>query len=321
MDLVVNGVKIKPDAESILKLVRREANNRYFSIMVNKGPDILCQCPMHKDGQEASPACNVYNLASDDNIEFGTYHCFACGAKGRLRSLVSFCLEISKDEADEWLVDNFGVSYVEEVKLIDRFEFGKNDKPNFLDESVLKSFDYNNENALNYLLNKRRLSKEVIDYFRIGYNVETASVTFPCRDLSGRLVGIFERNILSKFFKIPKISPKPVYLLYETGKLGYNFVYVVESQINALTLWGWGYPAVALFGTGSSSQYNDLKRSGIKMFCCVFDGDNVGREGLSKFVKNIGDDVMVFYKLVPEGKDINDLRKGEFDGLPMYSKC
>ena len=189
----------------------------------------------------------------------------------------------------------------------------------YLDESILDTFEYNNENALNYLINKRHLSKDVIDYFKIGYNISTASITFPCRDLSGKLVGIFERNIISKHFHIPKINPKPVYLLYENVRLNYNFIFVVESQINALTLFSWGYPAVALFGTGSKSQYEELVKSGIRKFCCVFDGDNAGKEGLNKFIKNMPDSTMIFYKNVPDGKDVNDLRKSEFDELPMFS--
>ena len=319
MDLIINHVKIKQDIKSILSSLKKETNNKYFNIVEDKGFDVVCQCPFHKDGAEAKPACFIYNDSSNPTIEFGTYHCFACGAKGRLRSLVSFCLDLTKEESDEWLIDNFGSSYVEEVKLIDRLEFGKRETKEYLDESILDSFEYNNDNALNYLINKRHLSKEVIDYFKIGYNLETASVTFPCRDLSGHLVGIFERNILSKRFHIPKINPKPVYLLYESTRLNYNFVYVVESQINALTCWSWGYPAVALFGTGAKSQYDDLKKSGIRKFCCVFDGDNAGREGLSKFIKNMPDSIMIFYKIVPEGKDVNDLTEEEFNELPIYS--
>lgn len=319
MDLIINHVKIKQDIKSILSSLKKETNNKYFNIVEDKGFDVVCQCPFHKDGAETKPACFIYNDSSSPTIEFGTYHCFACGAKGRLRSLVGFCLDLTREESDEWLIDNFGSSYVEEVKLIDKLEFGKRETKEYLDESILDSFEYNNDNALNYLINKRHLSKEVIDYFKIGYNLETASVTFPCRDLLGHLVGIFERNILSKRFHIPKINPKPVYLLYESTRLNYNFVYVVESQINALTCWSWGYPAVALFGTGAKSQYDDLKKSGIRKFCCVFDGDNAGREGLSKFIKNMPDSIMIFYKIVPEGKDVNDLTEEEFNELPIYS--
>ena len=319
MDLVINGVKIKPNIKDVLIKIRKETNNRYFNIIEEKGQDIVCQCPFHKDGMEQHAACFIYNDSSDPNIEFGTYHCFACGAKGKLKTLVGFCLNINKEESEYWLIDNFGSSYVEEVKIMDRFEFGKQKARPYLDESILDSFEYNNSNALNYLINKRHLSKEVIDYFKLGYNVETASITFPCRDLSGHLVGIFERNIISKRFHIPKINPKPVYLLYENVMLNYNFVYIAESQINALTLFSWGYPAVALFGTGSKSQYEDLKKSGIRKFCCVFDGDNAGREGLKKFINNMSDTSLIFYKILPEGKDVNDLSKEEFDSLGVFS--
>lgn len=98
---------------------------------------------------------------------------------------------------------------------------------------------------------KRHLTREVVDRFRIGYDKEKDAITFPVWDEKGNLVMITERSVTSKKFYIPSNTEKPVYLLNEVLKCGYNKVYVVESQINCLTLWSWGYPSIALFGTGS----------------------------------------------------------------------
>ena len=148
MDLVINNIKIKPDIKIILNSLKQETNNKYFNIIEDKGVDIVCQCPFHKDGREKKPACFIYNNTSDPNIEFGTYHCFACGAKGKLESLVGFCLDLQKEEAETWLINNFGTSYIEEVKTIDKFEFGKKINNEYLDESILKTFEYNNRMLL-----------------------------------------------------------------------------------------------------------------------------------------------------------------------------
>ena len=101
-------------------------------------------------------------------------------------------------------------------------------------------------------------------------------------------------------------------------KQGYRTVCVVESQINALTLWGWGIPAIALFGTGSDAQYKMLKKSGIRTYVLAFDGDLAGDIGSNKFIKNIGDDVLVRKLILPKGKDVNDLTKEEFLSLKSF---
>ena len=189
----------------------------------------------------------------------------------------------------------------------------------FLNEDVLNNFQYDNPEALRYLIDKRHLSKEVIDYFRIGFNKATSSVTFPCWNSKNKLVGIFERNIYNKHFHIPEITPKPIYLLNEAINNSFTTVYVVESQINALTLYSWGIPAIALFGTGSSEQYKMLRKSGIRVFVLAFDGDEAGRRGREKFIKNMSYDCMLSYIDMPEGKDVNDLSYEQFMALPMYN--
>ena len=118
-------------------------------------------------------------------------------------------------------------------------------------ESYLNKYEYDNERALWYLTQKRKLSKDVIDYFKVGYNKSNDTVTFPIRDENGRLVGVSERSISGKAFNLPAFKEKPCYLLDEAIKQNYTHIYIVESQINALDLYSNNIPAVALFGTGS----------------------------------------------------------------------
>ena len=78
----------------------------------------------------------------------------------------------------------------------------------------------------------------------------------------------------------------------------------------------WGYDSVGLFGTGSAHQYQVLKESGLRKFVLCFDGDEAGRKGASRFIKNMSDIFpLVQVVQVPNGKDINDLTTEEFDEL------
>ena len=158
---------------------------------------------------------------------------------------------------------------------------------------------------------KRKLSKEVVDRFRVGYDKERDAITFPVYDERHRLVMVTARSVNSKRFWIPKNVDKPVYLLYDILERGIETVYVCESQINALTARTWGLDAVALFGTGSEKQYNTLKKSGIRNYVLLFDGDEAGRKGALRFKKNMPNDVFITDVRLPAGKDVNDLSYDE----------
>ena len=73
---------------------------------------------------------------------------------------------------------------------------------------------------------------------------------------------------------------------------------------------------MCLFGTGSSYQYDILKRSGIRVFNLYFDGDYPGRKGAYRFKRTMPDDVIVNEYIVPEGKDVNNLSYEEILALP-----
>ena len=87
--------------------------------------------------------------------------------------------------------------------------------------------------------------------------------------------------------------------------------------INTLYAHSIGYYALGLFGTGSYTQYRELKRSGIRKFILCLDGDRGGRLGTKRFIEAMKEDVLVDVVEMPEGKDLNDLSKEEFEALPI----
>ena len=60
---------------------------------------------------------------------------------------------------------------------------------------------------------ERKLSKEVVDRFRVGYDPQRRMLTFPVWDEKGHLVMITGRSVQTKMFHIDKEVDKPVYLL------------------------------------------------------------------------------------------------------------
>ena len=319
MKYIIDRYVIDSPIENIISKIQEETV--YCQDVKKTNENIIVSCPFHKDGKERKPSCSI-NILDDIDVPYGTFHCWSCGAHGSLAKLVSKCYATNLPIAEEWLVSNYSNSLITQVELLPKIELQtiKSKKEPELSDELLSEFEYDNDEALEYLTVKRRLSKKVIDFFKIGYDKQSDAITFPIWDTYGRLVGVARRNLHTKFYNIPKLSNKPIYLLDTIKKYKYTTVYVVESQINALTLWGWGYPSVALFGTGSEHQYNLLKKSGIRNFVLCFDGDTAGRQGAKKLVKTLPVSSMVTVVQLPESKDVNDLTKEEFERLPRFDR-
>ena len=177
-------------------------------------------------------------------------------------------------------------------------------------ESIVANF----EDFHPYML-QRKLTREICKKFEVKYDPKTKCLVFVVRDETGRIALLTRRSVENKRFIIDADKEKPVYLLYYMMQHGIQEVYVVESQINALTLLCHGLPAVALFGTGTEHQYKLLNRSGIRVFNLLFDGDAAGDRGIERFLKNIRKDVLVNIIKLPRGKDVNDLEYDEVETL------
>ena len=315
MNLILNNHIIDHNLQDILIRLRSESNNKYLHIIRKSGDNIAISCPFHKDGQESHASCFVYLRSDNDSVPFGYFKCFTCHEQGQLYKLVEKCLGCSEEHAKQWLIDNFSSTFnLESLNLTD-IELNKRDENIYLDERVLDNYKYIHP----YLL-KRNVTPEIIKKFSVGWNEETDSITFPVWDIHNKLVGITERSVNTKNFYIPEGLDLPIYLLNYIIRENINEVYVVESQIDALTLWTFGYPAIALFGTGGRKSYDILKKSGIRIYHLCFDGDLAGRHGALRFIKNMPENVMIDVFYLPDGKDVNDLSKEEFDHLQHLDK-
>lgn len=300
---------ITASVESILQQLRKETNNRFFKDIRNKGNQLCITCPNHKDGQENNPSCFITDDSSNEMN--GIWHCFTCGASGTLLDLVAYCFDNDVITASEWLIERFGDVLLVKETVLPEIELEPNKKI-YLDESILEEYSY-----FHPYMFKRGLTEDIIRKFKVGCTPDGKYITFPCWDEHGHLIGIFKRSTEGKHFIIPKDIDKPIYLLNFIEQEHITTVYVTESQFNALTCWSWGYPAIALFGTGTKEQYEILKKSGIRHFILCFDGDVAGDAGIKRFINNMPNDILISVKNIPRNKDVNDLTKEEFDNLTI----
>jgi len=314
MDLIINNKIIYTPIIDILQELKRESGGNYLSVIEDKGDYVRVTCPFHKDGQERHPSCSVYSSRDSKDIPPGTVHCFTCNAKMSLVGLVSYILGVSEEYAKDWLTDNFSDTFIDVIDT-SVFDFEEPETVTYLDESVLNKYNYYHP-----YMEQRKLTREVIQTFKIGYDQDTQSITFPVWDEHNRLVMITKRSVNSKKFFIPGNKNKPVYLLYDLKERNCNSAIVCESQINTLTLRTWNYDSIGLFGTGSDYQYTILRRSGIRTYFLALDGDEAGTKGIFRFIKKMPDDIIINIICIPSGKDVNDLTKEEFESLEVIDK-
>ena len=167
---------------------------------------------------------------------------------------------------------------------------------------------------------QRKLTDAIIEKYDVGYDAhhippgrskELPCVTFPVRDIKGNTLFICRRSIEGKYFNYPEGVEKPVYGMYELPP-NCKEVIICESIFNALTCVAYGYSAVALLGTGTPYQMNQLRRLGVQSYVICLDNDAAGRRGAAKVKKALTNNSIVWTMQVPEGKDVNDCTYEEF---------
>lgn len=272
----------------------------------------MVTCPFHKNHNEKKPACGVF-LEDTNTFKTGSFHCFACGESGNFAKFVGQCFGGDSKLGKEWLFDRYSFTYDEDYCESDlqKIVIDNNPKKFYLNESVLKYYDYYHP----YMW-ERKLSKEIVDKFRVGYDPIREMLTFPVWDEKNNLVMITARSVNSKKFFIDGEKEKPVYLLNYAQISNSPYVIICESQIDALTSWVYGVPAVALIGVGSEHQYEVLNRCPIRNWVLMFDNDEAGRKAAKSFKYHIRKDVMITEVSFPPGKkDINNLTQDEFNNM------
>jgi DNA primase len=316
----VNNTYITTSEIDILLELRDQLNLNGMSRLKNIKPgpnNIQFTCPMHAEGQEKKPSCGV-STKEIENTPAGTVHCFSCGYTATLDQMISHCFKKDDDGqfGRHWLIRNFISIQVESRKPIElNYTRKKKNVTTRLfmpTEEELDSYRYYHP-----YMKKRKLTDEVIERFDIGYDEKTDCITFPVRNEKGVCLFIARRSVKSKFFNYPSQIQKPVYGLYEIP-VGTKELIVCESPINAMTCYVYGKVGVALFGTGTPFQYEQLKKLPCRNFILATDPDKAGQEAAKKLRHALGKSKIVTQYDIPIEKDINDLSFGEFKNLKKF---
>ena len=297
--------------------IKRQLHNGKLKVVKKQSDDnIRVTCPHHKGGQEDTPDCDIYigptikDSKGNIIVAYGTVNCFACEFKGNFVKFVAECFDKSYEWAENWLIENYASDYTNTYLDLPPIVLSKS-KKTYLDESILNEF----EDFHPYML-ERKLTKEVIKEFEIKYDPKQKTLIFPFYDDKHKLLGLTRRSVLNKYFYIdPSINKGDnLFLLYYIKNKNISKCAIVEGQIDALTCYSFGLPAVATLGGITKSQVDLINKSNIRVLYSIFDNDDSGRR-FTKFLKdNISHDILLInVKLPKKYKDVNELTKEEFN--------
>jgi DNA primase len=286
--------------------IHRVITGAGIDIEAEYGTDYIIFCPYHNNNR--TPAGEV-------SKESGLFFCFGCQTT---RSLIELIMHMTNRTYFETV--RFIKSKETETNIETVVNKALHQMPDFVqyDELLIKRLckqAIDSPRAMTYF-EGRRLTKESVIKFDLGYSEKQDSVVIPMQSPDGMSIGFVARTIEGKEFKNTPGLPKSKILFNLHRVKASKIVYVVESSFDAIRLDQVGFPAVATLGANvSSSQIELLKRyfTGVVL---VADNDEAGAIMSERLTEKMGNLVTVIspdkkYKDIGDMTD-DEIRKLEF---------
>ncbi|WP_341479144.1 toprim domain-containing protein [Heliobacterium chlorum] len=233
--------------------------------------------------------------------------------KGSFPKLLSWLRNETVWESEDYLLQSYCLNLqdIDHVQLSFNL-FLESPKVGPLSADLLTQYRFRHP----YLSNKRGIEEKYQRAFQIGYDRQNKAVTFPWFDKDGQLATVKFRSINHKWFWYhPDGQPikNHLYGLNIVNKTGKTRLCIVESEIDAITLWQAGQPAVALGGANLSRRQRELiLQSSIEELIIATDNDQPGKRIAESIIRQLGGYVHLKCLQLPKSvKDVNDLTKVE----------
>jgi DNA primase len=291
--------------------------------------NLMCCCPFHR---EENPSCGIVI----DGEKKGVYNCKACGESGNFFSLISHLDNISKNEARKLYENKLqSIPHIPQLKkkmLLKMKEKGKEEvKGKYLKKDILNRFKKPYGKYLKYLIEKRKLNKEIIEKFNILCDDDPDSIWYdriaiPIFNENNKLLGITFRAIFECINdeKVRKIKGSEIHnTLFGIEKIKDKSVIIgVEGEIDMIYLQQYSIPAVQTGKFLSKSMIYILLGYESKFIYCV-DGDVPyknpdplkEKDSVSYQLKKLRNYMEVDYIKLPGKKDPNDLSEKEVNKI------
>ena len=276
--------------------VKRVLSGSGVTVEKEAESEYIVYCPFHSNSRTPAGEINKFT---------GLFFCFSCGKTADLIELVMHFSNRTYFESIRFIkskeVETDIVSDINS-KLIQKEEWTEFDTSivQRLHEQALSS-----ERAKEYFI-KRKITKESVIKFRLGYSETQDMVSIPIYNHEGLCVGFVARSIEGKEFKNTTKLPKSKLLFNLNNIKTASRVYVVESSFDAIRLDQVGFPAVATLGANVSSKQLDLLQKYFNDIIIIADNDEAGGNMKEKIIERLSGNVTVI-NLDKKYKDIGDM--------------
>ena len=319
----------------------------YLHLVKIKDDYISAACPFHKGGEETHPSFWI-------NRHVGNWGCFSCSMHGgNLKKLLKE-MGIASRRINTQI--DAAAKEAELVQSRERVRAQKKARATFqgthsLPESLLGVYDW-----LPEVMIDMGFTEEILLEHDIGYDRERDRITFPIRDIFGKLIGVSGRSTIGDLPKYKVYTGKHIVDGKEVlGELGQwypdyssegirdhlwcgQFVYpeltknprgqliIVEGYKAALwlKLHDWK-TTVALMGSKMSrGQERLIRRMGVETFV-LLDNNDPGQEGADQICQRLGVSTFPVYRCsypryCDENAQPDDLDEGELEEVLSTSK-
>jgi DNA primase len=276
--------------------IKRVLNGAGVDIEAEFGLDYIIYCPYHS---------NTRTPAGEVSKESGLFFCFGCQTTKNLTELVMHVSGRTYFEALRYIKSKEKESDISAV--VNKALYAK---PDFIqyDEVLIKRLNVQaleSPRAIRYF-EGRKIIKESIAKFGLGYSEKQDSVTIPIHSPDGMTIGFVARTVEGKDFKNTPGLPKSKVLFNLHRIKSSATVYVVESSFDAIRLDQVGFPAVATLGANVSVSQIELLKRYFNNIVLIADNDEAGKIMSEKLVERLGSQITII-NIDKKYKDIGDM--------------
>ncbi|MFT4413168.1 toprim domain-containing protein [Fredinandcohnia humi] len=235
--------------------------------------------------------------------------------KGNFVKLLAWLRNETYEETEDYLLVEYrslDFKNVDELELNLNLSLEEEKKFLPLNSDVLKPYLFRHS----YLGKERGIEERYQRAFRVGYCKQSRAITFPWFDKNGSLINIKFRSVKDKrfwYYAGGQPIKKHLYGLHIVYKTNSKRVFVVESEIDCITLWQNQIPAIALGGANLTKRQRELiLQSPIETVVIATDNDKAGKKIAKSIIQELNGLLELEEIILPEyAKDVNDLSSDE----------
>ena len=283
--------------------------------------EVLFSCPFpgHVHGDSTPSAC--MNNGSKDSALTTLWTCYGCKRGGNAVTFYEEYHGVSKQVARRAVKEHYAPGYraPKYGSIAREFESRYKKAKERHDEStvpilgseILKQFEvdwgyyaeeYRDSPDVAYMLD-RGFTPATLDEWGIGYDDDSKRITIPVCDETGNLVGFkgraWRKNARPKYLVLGDKGRRQRYgfdtydkslVVFGLDRWGEQESYVfVEGELDVMSLWVMGIPAICVGGSSMSTEQAKLIRQYCDEVVLFFDSDVAGKHGVYGFEKKDGE--------------------------------